>query len=73
MCVSCAEMDVGALEATFCMLSKNMVFEAGLILQGVGVLSGGALVVLPVPEASSSDFRSYWYSILLSYFVGHII
>ena len=43
-----------------------MVFEAGLILQGMKVLIGGALVVLPVPGASSLDFRSYWYSILLS-------
>jgi len=42
-------------------------FEAGLILRGMKVLFGGALVVLPVPEASSSDFRSNWYSILLSY------
>ena len=50
-----------------------MVFEAGLILQGMKVLFGGALVVLPVPGASSSDFRFNWYSILLSYFVGHMI
>ena len=70
---TCAGMVVGALEATFCMFSKNMVFEAGLILQGMKVLFGGALVVLPVPGASSSDFRFNWYSILLSYFVGHMI
>ena len=50
-----------------------MVFEAGLILQGRKVLIGGALVVLPVPGASSLDFRSYWYSILLSYLVGYVI
>ena len=48
-------------------------FEAGLILQGMKVLFGGALVVLPVSGASSSDFRFNWYSILLSYFVGHMI